>query len=431
MNRKKSKPDNEFAFIQEKMKERPINRKKLLKRMIVTASMAVIFGLIACVTFLVLEPVFSDWLYPTEQQEPEVVVLPEDTEEILPEDMIAEDEESISIENTTIVQQLDLTISDVEKLSDSIYDVVEETSRSIVQVVSVNQDKDLFNNVYENAGKGFGLIVASNGLEFLILLDQSVLVNADDIQVTFADGKTYSGYRKETDSNTNYVIVAVDYSEIEESTFEEVKIAVLGSSKASSLLASPIIVIGSPYGIENSVAYGMITSMSTEVNLVDYNYKMLTTDIYGSKNADGILVNLSGSVLGIVNQDYNSSDIENLISAIGISELKSIIERMSNNQEQAMLGINVMDVPMELNELLGISLGAYVMEIEMDSPAMEAGIQRGDVIIEMKGEQIHSYVKFVEVLNTCEPMEEVTVVLLRQGGNESYEMEVNVVLGKL
>ena len=77
-------------FMIEKIKQRPINRKKLLRRTVITASMAVIFGLIACVTFLVLEPVISNWLYPEVEEEPQTVVFPEDPEEMLPEEMLAE-----------------------------------------------------------------------------------------------------------------------------------------------------------------------------------------------------------------------------------------------------------------------------------------------------------------------------------------------------
>lgn len=94
-------------FLVERIKVRPINRKKLIRRTILTAAMAVIFGLIACVTFLVLEPVINRWLYPEEK--PPMVSFPEDRVEMLPEDMLAENlptespspppvEESVSVE---------------------------------------------------------------------------------------------------------------------------------------------------------------------------------------------------------------------------------------------------------------------------------------------------------------------------------------------
>ena len=63
-----------YEMIKERMKERPVNRKKLMRRTIITVSMAVIFGVFACITFLVLEPVISKILYP--DPAPEEVILP-------------------------------------------------------------------------------------------------------------------------------------------------------------------------------------------------------------------------------------------------------------------------------------------------------------------------------------------------------------------
>ena len=88
-NKQKEQNDvSEKNFMIEKIKERPVNKKKLLRRTLITVSMAVIFGLVACFTFLVLEPVISNWLYP--EEEPQVVVFPEDQDEMSPEQMLAE-----------------------------------------------------------------------------------------------------------------------------------------------------------------------------------------------------------------------------------------------------------------------------------------------------------------------------------------------------
>ena len=78
---------NDFEFLKEKIKERPIDKKKLVQRLVITASMALIFGIIACLTFLLLEPVLNNWLHP--EKEPDIVTFPE--EEILPENMLSEE----------------------------------------------------------------------------------------------------------------------------------------------------------------------------------------------------------------------------------------------------------------------------------------------------------------------------------------------------
>lgn len=79
---------SDFEFLQEKIKERPVDKKKLLRRTITTASLAVLFGVLACLSFLLLEPVLNNWLYP--EEEPEVVTFPQEKNEMLPEDMLTE-----------------------------------------------------------------------------------------------------------------------------------------------------------------------------------------------------------------------------------------------------------------------------------------------------------------------------------------------------
>ena len=79
---------SDFEFLQEKIKERPIDKKKLIQRTIITASLALLFGLIACLTFLVLEPVLNNWIYP--EEEPEIVTFTQEEDEMLPEDMLTE-----------------------------------------------------------------------------------------------------------------------------------------------------------------------------------------------------------------------------------------------------------------------------------------------------------------------------------------------------
>ena len=80
---------SDFEFLQEKIKERPINKKKLFRRMVITASLAVLFGVLACLSFLLLEPILNNWLYPEEQ--PEIVTFPQEKDEMRPEDMLTEE----------------------------------------------------------------------------------------------------------------------------------------------------------------------------------------------------------------------------------------------------------------------------------------------------------------------------------------------------
>ena len=153
--------------------------------------------------------------------------------------------------------------------------------------------------------------------------------------------------------------------------------------------------------------------------------------MYGSTYGSGIITNLSGQVLGIICQENSAEDTPNLITAYGISGLKNLIEKLSNGQPSATLGIFGTDVPQEIQETQGVPAGAYVTGIVMDSPAMVAGIQSGDVIVQMGTEPIDSYADYTATLMGLLPDTEVTLTVMRQVQNEYQEMTVDVLLNTL
>lgn len=422
--------NQDFEYIKEKMKERPVNKKKLMRRTIITASMAVVFGVLACFTFLVLEPVFSNLLYPPE--EPKAIEIPEDTSEMLPEDMMIEDVTVPTVTETeTETTDQNQEINDYKTLYQKIYTLADTTQKSMVTVTGVSQDVDWFNNSYESKGQTSGLLIANNGKELLVLVDESILDKAEDVHVTLYDGSIATAQLKQSDSNTGLCVLGVELSQLSDAALDSIEVAALGSSKPKSLLATPVIALGRPYGGAESVAYGMITSKGTVLNMTDYNYELLTTDIYGSENATGILLNLSGEVIGIINQSYNKDEAKNLVSAIGISELKKTIERMSNGTEQAYLGINGTDVTQEANLSLGVPMGVYVTGVIMDSPAMKAGIQSGDVITMLNDTEITSFTEYTECMATYKTDTTINVVIKRQGQDEYREITIPIILGTM
>ena len=88
------------------------------------------------------------------------------------------------------------------------------------------------------------------------------------------------------------------------------------------------IAIGSPLGTNYSILTGNITSTTNSISTIDHNYSVFTTDIVGSSNGSGALVNVDGEIIGIVMQGYSSAGDENTLTAISISELKALIEML-------------------------------------------------------------------------------------------------------
>lgn len=422
-------------FLREKIKQKPVNKKKLLRRTLITVAMAVVFGLVACFTFLVLEPVISNRLYP--EEEAEEVQFPEETvtEEMKPEDMLVEEDKEPVVEIVQtgledeqieeLLSQVRFGLEDYQTLYEEMAGLARTVGRSVVTVTSVVSDVDWFNDIYENEASASGIIVANNGKSILILVSAGTLGGADSIIVTFCDQAKVNAELVQKDITTGLAILSVPLVDIEEETMDVIDIADLGSSNNSSLPGLPVMALGSPMGVSGSVCHGVVTSVGIVVDQVDSAYKTIATDIYGSRNATGVLINMKGMVIGIIDNVNTSNDMGNLLTAYGISELKRTIEKMSNNKERAYLGVHGADVPKEAAEELNIPQGAYVKGIEMDSPAMAAGIQSGDVVIQIDETPVTTYNDLLTVLYNANPEDTLTFILMRQG----REMSASVTLG--
>lgn len=427
--------NTESDFMIEKIKERPLNKKKLLRRTLTTASMAVIFGLIACFTFLLLEPVISNWLHPEEP--PKVLDIPDETEEILPEDMLVEDEPEIIIQENNnlnkdqisqILAGMELGVEDYRELYGSISDYITEMNKSMVTVTGAVSNVDWFNEAYESEGFASGVVFYNNGNEYLILLDRTPIAKAETLTATFYDGTEVEASVKQYDSNTNLAVISVALDKVPDMLEERILVASLGMSSITNISGTPVVILGSPMGVPGSVCQGMITASGTLLNIADANYKLLQTDVFGSQNSGGIIFDFKGQILGVVTNGKTSSDLKNLVAAYGISELKKMLSKLGNGDELAYMGVVGTDVTATANEDMGVPYGAYVKEIYMDSPAMRAGIQRGDVIVEINGAVIGKYTDYIDSILLQNPGDTITVKVMRRAQDEYKEMSFDVTL---
>lgn len=456
---------SDFDFLQERIKERPINKKKLLKKTIITALMAVLFGLLACLSFLLLEPVLNNWLYP--EEEPEIVTFPQEQDEMLPEDMLTEgggtqphssqavpetettqntqwqtqENPSTEIHTESVVDNASDIGSDSPDTPDDeeepalkpyqtqyeeLYNAYREICSSMVTVTAVYSDVDWFNNTYQKEGTTAGVIIANNNRELLILSKKSPLDMAENIRVTFCNGVNADAQIKKYDKNTDLAVLAVDLKYMGSTTLDYVTVAALGSSASSGIIGTPVIAVGNIFGYNDNVCYGMVTSKGNNVELADNGYKLITTDIYASENPSGILVNLAGEVIGMIDNSYNNSDTKNLLSAVGITELKGMITKLSNGEDIPYLGIYTQDITSQARLEMGLPQGAYIFDIDMDSPAMLNGMQKGDIIVQVGTHEIRSAADYMNALRDAVIDRNLNVVVQRASVSSYEEMTFTV-----
>ena len=435
-------------FMREKIKSRPINSKKLLRRTITTIVMAIIFGIVACCTFLLLQPLLSNQIGSSNKSQTEVS-FPKETvsDEIQREDLIASEEEKAAADaasaqasvNESVTEaaekevaaalsSLSLSSSDYASIYNSLKEVATSAEISIVTVTAATSDTDFINDSFVREASTSGLIVAITDSETLILADSSNLSGAETIMVSFYDDNAVSAVIKSTDHITGLCIISVSNTDIPEDTKDNIAAATLGTSLTAGLQGTPVIAIGSPTGTPQSFCYGMITSTGRVLDLTDSRYTLMTTDIYASPLASGFIINLEGSVIGVIDMSYNDTGLENLISAIGISDVKNLIQNLSNGIVPPYLGIHAGDIPSYLTEDGTLPSGVYVSKIETGSPAMDCGLQSGDIITKIDGEKVTSYSQFLSLLYARSSGDSVSITVMRQTPDDYTELTLSATL---
>ena len=465
--------DEKYEFITETIKKPPVNKRKLFKKIITTILLGILFGVCATVTVLLLFPRLQEYLYPMDETRP--VYLPVD--ETLPEEEPIEpfvapeqdnppaeptdvpgetkeettaadendktgdanaekegqspgDGKEVVVNNIVETIEKDLELDDYRSLLRKISAIAEATQKSLVTVSGVRSNTDWFNNSFENNNSTTGVIIADNGKELLIISPSDVLHNARNVRVTFCDGETYSARVKNSDINTDLCIVSIDLEFISEKTKELIEMAQFGSVATSSV-GVPVVAVGAPYGAAGSVGMGQITSNSVVLDKEDSNVRIISTDIYASTSASGVLVNYSGRIVGIICHEDMSGNMPNLLRAYLVSDISDSIEKMSNGQALSTLGIIGTDVTTEANEERNVPFGAFVKEVVADSPAMNVGIRIGDVIEKVGTIEIGSFSDYKQAILKYQPQDVVTITLQRPGREGYTEMTYEVTLEEL
>ena len=399
--------NEEFSFMNEKIKDKPFYKKKWVKILAATVVLAVIFGLISSAVFSKV----SDWIENKKEQEAMTdIKIPQDTVEESAVLEVTDPETEPSVSETIVVDP-QITVEDYMVLYANFRGLAKDVQKSLVTVTAVNNDVDWFNEEYQNRGQCSGMIIGDNGVELLVLTKYSNIESCDGINVTFVDDTIVNAVLKKYDVTTNLAVISVNLSDISENTKAKIVKATLGNSIRLEA-GTPVLAIGRADGSEDSMKVGTLTSTHNKQSVVDAEYTILVTDMMKNAGADGILINLNGEVIGIMQEQHLSSNMENVLTAYGISDIKSLLEHLSNNQDIAYLGIKGISVT---NEALksGVPSGVYVTEVQIDSPAMKSGIQSGDVIQAINGQKVWSMSELSDVLSRLSNRQNITLEVRR------------------
>jgi Do/DeqQ family serine protease len=270
---------------------------------------------------------------------------------------------------------------------------------------------------YRREGLGSGVLVRRAGDRVYVLTNNHVVTSADEIMVTLHDGREFEGTVVGTDRNRDLALVVFE-------TSENVPLAVLGDSNDVQV-GDWAFAVGNPLGFESTVTAGIISAVgrrpdrSANVSqLTDY---LQTDAAINQGNSGGALVNLAGEVIGINTWIASQSGGNvGLGFAIPINNAKRAIEELISYGHVEYGWLGVVDggpIADDIADSLGLqdSSGAFVGSVAEDSPADSAGLQPGDVILQVDGEEIDDWSSLSATVAALPPGSRVAFSIWRDG----------------
>ncbi|HJN36900.1 MAG: trypsin-like peptidase domain-containing protein [Prochlorococcus sp.] len=268
-------------------------------------------------------------------------------------------------------------------------------------------------------GQGSGVVIDEGGL---VLTNAHVVERVDEVTVTLADGDQRDGHVVGTDPVTDLALVALDGKRLP-------KAAQLGDSEALEV-GDWAIALGTPYGLERTVTLGIVSSLHRNISSLGFADKRLdliqTDAAINPGNSGGPLVNASGEVIGI-NTLVRSGPGAGLGFAIPINLASTVAEQLQSAGEVVHPYLGVQLVPLtariarehnlDPNALVELPerAGALVQSVLPESPAQEAGLRRGDLVIGAAETSISDPQTLLSQVDKAEIGKPLNLLIVRNG----------------
>ncbi len=264
-------------------------------------------------------------------------------------------------------------------------------------------------------GFGSGVIVSENGY---IVTNYHVISEADEIEVTLNDQRTYVAEVEGTDPDTDIALLKIDETNLPHILFGNSDVLKVGDW---------VLAVGNPFGLTSSVTAGIISAKERSLGVLRGSEmpieSFLQTDAaINVGNSGGALVNLRGELVGVPTLILSPTRT-NIGNAFAVPS--SIVQRVVENiieygeVRRGILGVSIREVTSQLVSEKGIEEidGVYVEEVIKGGAADQAGIQSGDVILEVEGNETDSPGELQRYISHHQPGDRVTIQLKRDGNS--------------
>lgn len=303
-----------------------------------------------------------------------------------------------------------------EPVGDDLADMIEASSKSVVQITSVYGNTTA--GALTTTTTGSGIVYKADGL---IVTNAHVVADATSILVTLpGETERISASVVGKDTVSDLAVLKIDRTDLIPATFGISKDARLGEAA---------IVIGSPYGsaLMGSATRGIISGTQRSLNVNGRTQTFLQTDAaVNPGNSGGPLFNRKGEVIGIITRksvsipssaDTTATLAQGIAFALPIDDALPIISQLANGQSIVRPGIGIAGSTLTTQsaQTLGVPSGVLVTGVAANGPAAKAGLVTGDVLIQLDGQPITSIDGLYQTLEAKQVGDLVTISLMRDG----------------
>ena len=296
----------------------------------------------------------------------------------------------------------------------SLQEIVRRARGAVVEIATTGSggDEQPFGVPREQRGQGSGFVYDDEGH---IVTNAHVVQGADEVVVTFADGREVRARVVGSDPSTDLAVLKIEEDELD--------VSPLRLARSSDVrVGDPVVAIGSPFGLEGSVTSGIVSATGRTIqapNDFAIDDAIQTDAAINQGNSGGPLLDGQGRVIGVNSQiESRSGGNDGVGYAVPSDTVRDVVAEIieSGHVEHAYLGVAVEDAPDDR--------GARIADVRAGTPAARAGVREGDVVTSVDGERVRSGDDLRAAVDEREPGDTVELELRRGGQTRTLDVEL-------
>lgn len=279
-------------------------------------------------------------------------------------------------------------------------------------------DRDPSERGPHRGGMGSGVIIAADGY---VITNNHVVEGAKEVQVTLPDKREFTGKIVGADPKTDLALVKIDAKDLPSVPWGD-------SSKLQ--VGEYVLAVGNPFGLNSTVTLGIVSALGRgRMGITQYEDFIQTDAAINPGNSGGALVNTKGELIGINTAIFSQTGgYQGVGFAVPTSMAKPVVDSLVKTGKvvRGYMGVSIQDLTPDLAKSFGIKTekGVLISDVASDSPADEAGLKQGDVIVGYQGEAVEDAPALQRLVTRTPVGTKATIKVLRDGHEKDVTVKI-------